>query len=169
MYRIISRKTLPATKKSGSFIIYSMATIKNLRDSWRKLNTNLVILKAVDATQPNYIELQKAQMYAGKTVTGETIAQAGHPYGSRAYATEKHSMNPLPGEGNPDLRLTGGYYDGIKTDVEGDKIEVSSTDEKWPELDKIYPYSLAGLGGKYKSEYLVILQPTIVKFVKNAL
>lgn len=148
-----------------------MATHKNLLDSWRRVTAQMpqIILKGIEATQPNYIELQKAQMYAGKTVTGQTIAKAGHPYQSLEYAIEKHSMNPLPGEGNPDLHLTGAYYDGISTEVDDQKIKVYSTDEKGPELDLIYPDSLAGLGGKYKAEYLVILQPTIVKFVKNAL
>lgn len=145
-----------------------MATIKNLLDSWQKLPLNKVITDSFEATQRNYIELQKAQLYVGQRVQGDLIGDY-QPYQSENYSIKKHAMNPAPGEGNPDLHLHGGYYDGIKTDVTDDKIHIESTDEKWPNLDKRYPGSLSGLNENFKPKYLPLVQKVIIKKVKSEL
>lgn len=145
-----------------------MATIKNLLDSWQKLPLNKVITDSFEATQRNYIELQKAQLYVGQRVDGEQIG-VRQPYARPGYAQKKHDMNPSAGYGNPDLHLHGGYYDGIKTDVTDDKIHIESTDEKWPDLDAVYPGTLAGLNENFKPKYLPLVQKVIIKKVKSEL
>jgi hypothetical protein len=78
-------------------------------------------------------------------------------------------MNQTAGLGNPDLHLKGGYYDGIKTDVVTDRIHIESTDEKWPDLDVLYPGTLAGLNENFKPQYLPLVQKVIIKKVKSEL
>ena len=93
-----------------------MATIKQLRDSYRKIKVQEQVQQALRVTQRSYIALLKAQLYAGFNVYGRKMGE--EPYGAYvlpAYAIEKERMNPLPGLGNPDLFLTGAFYDGIKT------------------------------------------------------
>lgn len=145
-----------------------MATIKQLLDRWQNLRVQPLISNAIERTQANFIELQKAQLYAGKTVTGAAIGEK-HPYRSHEYAIFKHEMNPAPGIGNPDLFLTGSTYDGLDTEVGDEAITVFSNDEKGPELDAAYPGAIAGLGGIYLEEYQKVLQPAIVKQIKNEL
>lgn len=145
-----------------------MATIKNLRDKWKAIKTGEIIHIALEATQPAYVELQKAQMHAGKTVDGSKIG-AQRPYASKDYANQKNKQNPLPGIGNPDLYLHGDFYDGIKTTVGDQAISLESTDDKGELLDEKYPGALAGLGGEYKEKYQELLQKTIVKYTNNGL
>lgn len=145
-----------------------MATIKNLRDNWAKLNTNKAIQASLQLTQANYIALQKSQLYAGFNVAGIKIGDLT-PYASPAYAIDKANRNSLPGLGNPDLYDTSDFYDGIQTEVGDEAIRVFSTDYKDPSLEKKYPGALAGIGGPFLIEYKKVLQPTLIKLIKSAL
>lgn len=145
-----------------------MATIKNLRDSWAKLDTNKAVQASLERTQANFIELQKSQLYAGFNVAGIKLGDLT-PYASAAYATDKANRNALPGLGNPDLYDEGNFYDGITTEVGDQAIKVLSTDSKDPALEKKYPGALAGLGGPFLVEYKKVLQPTLIKQINAAL
>lgn len=141
-----------------------MATIKNLRDSWARLNMPAVIKKSLETTQRDYLGQQKAQLHAGFGVDGKKIGET-HPYASVVYAKDKNQQNPLPGPGNPDLYLTGALYEGMKTTVGDTAIAVESTDEKFEDLEAGYPTAMAGLGGDYKRNYQTFLQTIIIKNV----
>lgn len=145
-----------------------MATIKNLRDKWKKLSIDKTLQTSLRQTQANFIELQKSQLYAGFNVAGIKIGDLT-PYKSPAYAIEKANRNALPGLGNPDLYDTGSFYDGITTEVGDNAIAVFSTDSKDPDLERKYKGALAGLGGPFMAEYIKVLQPTMIKNIKNAL
>lgn len=143
-------------------------TIKNLKDSWQRLKINQVIQESIIATTDNFVELQKAQLYAGFAVTGIKIGDL-RPYASPAYAFDKANRNPQPGLGNPDLFDKGDFYDGIDIAVGDNAIKVFSTDSKDGKLEKKYPGALAGVGGPFLEEYINVLQPTIIKRIKNEL
>lgn len=123
---------------------------------------------AFEATMPNFVELQKNQLYHGLNQDGSKIGEE-RPYRSRQYAKEKHAMNPLPGEGNPDLFLTGETYEGLKADVGDKAISIMSTDEKFEGLQGYYVKAFAGLGGLYLAEYQKVLQLVIIKRFRNEL
>lgn len=127
-----------------------------------------LIQKSLESTQLPFIELQKSQLYAGFTVSGIKIGDVT-PYANAEYAIDKANRNPLPGLGNPDLYDQGNFYDGIDTEIGDDAINVFSNDSKDPDLEKKYPGALAGLGGPFLEEYIVVLQPTLIKNIKNEL
>lgn len=145
-----------------------MATIKNLRDAWRNLDTNKAVQASLERTQANFIEIQKSQLYAGFNVAGIKLGDLT-PYASAAYAIDKANRNSLPGLGNPDLYDTGSFYEGITTEVGDDAIKVLSTDSKDPALEKKYPGAVAGLGGPFMVEYIKVLQPTLIKTINASL
>lgn len=145
-----------------------MATIKNLRDKWKALKIRAIISQSIEATQSSYIELQKAQLYAGYNQDGSKIGD-DNPYRSEAYAEIKEQKNPLPGFGNPDLFLTGATYEGIEVTITDKAIKIESRDIKFKKLDTKYQHAFTGLGGKYKENYLQFLQTIIIKNTNNAL
>lgn len=119
-----------------------------------------VIQTAVSNTLDDLNEENKKQLFEGYDKTGEKITRK---YRNNKYARVKNEMNPLPGLGVPDLKLTGAYYRGRKATLSGDVITVTSSDEKAEELEAKYP-DINGLGGQFKKEYQVnSLSPEINK------
>lgn len=145
-----------------------MATIKNLRDKWKALPIRQVIQQSIETTQGSFIELQKAQLHAGFNEDGSKIGD-DTPYASELYAEKKEQQNPLPGFGNPDLFLTGKTYDGIELEIDDNAININSRDPKFAKLNAKYPFAFAGVGGKYKENYLSFLQTIIIKNTIKAL
>ena len=129
---------------------------------------NKAVQATLERTQPNFIEIQKSQLYAGFNVAGIKIGDLT-PYASPAYAIDKANRNSLPGLGNPDLYDTGSFYDGITTEVGDQAIKVLSTDSKDPALEAKYPGALAGIGGPFLAEYVKVAQPTLIKLINAAL
>lgn len=145
-----------------------MATIKNLRDSWLNLDTNKAVQTSLERTQGNFVEIQRQQLFAGFNVAGIKLGDL-KPYISAAYAIDKANRNALPGLGNPDLYDTGAFYEGIKVEIGSNALKVWSTDSKDEELESKYEGALAGLGGPFLIEYLKVLQPTLIKQIKQVL
>lgn len=145
-----------------------MATIKNLLDSWKRLQLNKTVQTSLQSTQRSYIELQKTQLYAGFNVSGIKLGDLT-PYASAAYAIDKANRNALPGLGNPDLYDKGDFYEGIDTEIGDDALRVFSNDSKDPALEKKYPGALAGLGGPFMVSYIEVLRPALIKNIKNEL
>lgn len=127
-----------------------------------------MIQLSIQTTQSSFIELQKAQLHAGFNSDGSKIGDS-QPYASEVYAEKKEQQNPLPGFGNPDLFLTGSTYDGIELKIDANKITILSRDSKFNKLNKRYDFAFAGLGGKYKANYLEFLQTVIIKNTQKEL
>jgi hypothetical protein len=89
-------------------------------------------------------------MHKGLNAHGEPLGQ----YQNEVYAEMKHSMNPLPGFGVPDLRLTGAFYRATSVTVSGQSVITNSSDSKSAELQAKYGKEIFGLNGVYKREYL---------------
>ncbi len=76
-------------------------------------------------------------------------------------------MNPLPGEGVPDLFLTGEFQRQMDVEISGNVIDVISKDEKGPELEDKYQ-DIFGLGTNYKAKWLdTNLGPTVRKKIST--
>lgn len=125
-----------------------MLTISGLLRKVRAFNTNAAIDTAMEQATPFIKNELRKQLYAGYNGDGELIGET-RPYQNVVYAEVKHRMNPEPGEGNPDLYVTGQFYGGVKVEYEGNNIMSTSTDEKAPELMEKYPGALR-LGGPFK-------------------
>lgn len=118
---------------------------------------------AVSETKETITDIQKEQMYHGLNAEGKRIGR----YRTMKYALAKNSMNPLPGLGIPDLKLTGAFYAGFKTEVDPEVFRTFSTDIKNEALTEKYdPF---GLDQESKAEYGGKLKPVLVKNVKEKL
>lgn len=78
-------------------------------------------------------ELNTEQLAQGIDETGQQIG-ARLPYRSPTYARYKNMLNPLAGIGNPDLRLTGAYWDSITATVQNKTIQMLALDSKADDL-----------------------------------
>lgn len=150
-----------------------MLTIVSLAKRFESLNTDAIIADSLEETKDSFAELNKQQMRAGKTKTGDKIGSTTNPnnqtsnyYKWKKYAAAKNDMNPLPGLGNPDLFLTGSFYDGIDVEIGSNVFDIISTDEKGPELEDKYP-DILGLGSNFKKEYLDELKPVVMDKISN--
>lgn len=126
-----------------------MLTISSLSEKFKALNTDKVIDESLNETKDEFKAINKSQLKSGFIKTGEKLKPS---YRSKKYALAKNEMNPLPGLGNPDLFLTGAFYEGIDVEVGKDVFDIISKDEKGPELENKYK-DIFGLGGTFKSEY----------------
>jgi len=127
-----------------------MSTIVSLYQRLKNLDTDKVIQTSLEQTKDALADLNIEQMHHGLNSDGEKIGE----YRSEAYAEEKERMNPLPGFGIPDLKLTGAFYRATKVVIGGDNITIDSDDEKSAELQEKYGKEIFGLSGVYKREYL---------------
>lgn len=108
---------------------------------------------------------QVKQMKAGKNADGKIIGK----YKSDKYAAKKHAMNPLPGEGNVDLILTGKFSSEIFAQSDGGVMEIASNDSKSSDLESKYGETIFGLSSKFKETPEAVLQSELTKTIKNEL
>jgi len=124
-------------------------TILGLLNKFETLDTDVVITQAMQATEQDLAEANRDQLFNGFDRDGKRLNR----YRSDVYARKKNSRNPLPGYGNPDLRNTGAFYQGIRVTVNGNTVEVGSSDDKEEQLQVKYG-NIFGLGGPFKDGYL---------------
>lgn len=127
-----------------------MGTINNLRRKFESLDTDTVVRRSLENTTEQLANTQAEQMMRGLDANGNPIGQ----YRSPVYAEVKNRMNPLPGFGVPDLKLTGAFYRGITAKVSGELVITDSTDPKSADLQKKYGKEVFGLDGQYKGEFI---------------
>jgi hypothetical protein len=112
--------------------------------------TDQLITSSLEQTKEQLANLNVEQMHKGLNAQGEPIGQ----YRNEVYAEMKHSMNPQPGFGVPDLRLTGAFYRATSVSVNSQSIVIDSSDSKSADLQAKYGKEIFGLNGVYKREYL---------------
>lgn len=141
-----------------------MLTISTLLNNFRTLNTDTIIRESLEETKPDFIKSNKDQLKGGITNDDKRIAPR---YRSKGYADYKEGLNPLPGNGIPDLFVTGAFYEGIDETVETDSLKIFSTDEKGPQLEEKYK-NIFGLGKNFKNQYLThSLRPTVMSKISD--
>jgi len=161
-----------------------MITIPGLYRSFEKLDTEAVILRAFEQSTEGYIEQQKEQLTLGLNEQGKLIGDTEAPDGTSneykpylieelgiQYAQLKNEMNPEPGYGNPDLKYTGAFYNGIRIEVSADNINIESTDSKNEALQAKYGSQIPifGLGGEQKRAFVKkYLRPAALKQISKA-
>ena len=125
-----------------------MCTIAEMNGRVNELATKLGIIavNVLDDMKSEVVNLQREQMMDGRNKLGEEIGT----YRSIVYADMKHRMNPRPGNGVPDLRLTGAFHDGIKleTSPASKTYVITSTDPKTNALIKKYGSKIFGLDSR---------------------
>lgn len=113
-----------------------MATIGELNDIWQKLDIYKVIGEIIVENKDLIVDLNKEQLLDGFNADGNRLQS----YRNKYYARRKFKQNPKPGEGNPDLFLTGRFFEGFKLELSGDRsFDLFSIDSKYKELTAKYP------------------------------
>jgi hypothetical protein len=115
-----------------------MAGIREVRERLERLKSNLdaIAEQSVYESRDEITHEQQEQLFEGSDSRGKSFKQYYDP----EYARMKNIVNPIPGYGYPDLKLTGAFYEGIYTRVVNGKIVIGSTDSKAAELEKKYKY-----------------------------
>lgn len=140
-----------------------MTTINDIRKRLSAVSIKDESFKSVSDTKSSITDIQKEQLSKGLNAEGKKLRR----YRSRKYAVAKNAINPLPGLGNPDLRLTGSFYAGFKTVVTPETFATTSSDSKNEALTQKYdPF---GLNKESKVEYVKDLRPVFVKKVREKL
>ena len=94
-----------------------MATVEEARDQFINLANNLesVVMEEVTKLEGDMAELNREQLRRGKDATGKDTPQYAKSTGK---------------SGRIKFRETGKYYSGIKAEVKGKSINMTSTDPK---------------------------------------
>lgn len=141
-----------------------MSDISSIIEKLEALDVDQLAEEAMRKSEEALTDLNKKQLYAGFDRDGQRLLQ----YRSPVYSEVKHRMNPLPGEGNPDLYATGSFYRGLYARVNGNTVEIESTDSKNDDLEKKYHEKIKGLGGIFKEEFIEDhLQPNLLSIVSE--
>ena len=113
-----------------------MATIKDLYEAFGAVRLREDLPEIIQGTSKEIEILVKSQLSNGELSTGEKISK---PYASTYYANKKHNLNPSPGYGIPDVKLTGALYDGISVTVTTDEYDIESSVD-YSKADSITQY-----------------------------
>jgi hypothetical protein len=139
-----------------------MATILSMMRKFKELNTDLVVYQAMKEVETDFEDLNKEQLYDGKTKLGTDIRPSyfEDPYfetyqDAAAYSDWKDKITPniRRNPGTPNLYINGYYYESRKVVVLPDVILHTTT---WGEGDEIADKykNINGLGGSYKRIFL---------------
>ena len=129
-----------------------MSTVADLLDVVEKVNLKEVIDQSINDTKEDYIRLNtEQQLFKGLATDGRQLQPL---YKSNSYAKKKNAMNPIPGFGVPDLKLTGSFYANQKLSVQGDEIMLDSDVNHTQYLEKNYGADkIFGLDDENQEEY----------------
>jgi hypothetical protein len=136
-----------------------MRTVNNMIQAQNQIDLPFELEEALVDTQSNYVELQKEQMLHGLNAEGASIGT----YVNAQYASMKNSLNPIPGFGKVDLKLTGQFYQDIYADARSEGIIVDSADQKSESLQQRYGQIIFGLADDRKQEYINELGPVLIQ------
>ena len=92
--------------------------------------------------QDQITQLNKDQLQKGQNKKGQKLSPK---YSRVRYARAKAKVNPLPGFGTPDLKLTGRFYSDFFITAKNKEFTVFSSDEKADVLKSKYGEDIFGL------------------------
>lgn len=142
--------------------------IKQLAVNAKGLDLRALALRIFDGgyIKTAIVDLNLDQLDEGQTATLEKLRPK---YRNVSYALQKQTLNPKPGYGNPDLKVTGDFYEGFKAELRGHILEIYSTDYKAPKLEQKYA-NIYGLTPDNFTELIdQVILPELQKGVLNEL
>ena len=147
---------------------FYLMTISDFNINLKKLSLINSGMEALAKTDDNMRNLQETQLvFTGKGSDGKTLKR----YRNQDYAVYKHGLNPYPGLGVPDLKLTGAFLRNLKVVILTNRqYEIISTDAKYQDLLDKYGDTMLGLNKvsivQYKEQYF---NEALVKILKQKL
>jgi len=109
----------------------------------RQINKGLLQAQAVNENKNLMIELNQEQLLSGIDSKGEKLGER-NPYRWQWYSDLKQRMNPRPGPGNPDLKLTGSFHEAMQVTFDGKQLDLTSFDGKTQDLVSKYGGEIFG-------------------------
>jgi hypothetical protein len=143
---------------AASFYIF-MGKITDYYNKLKSIKTediDKVILKVVDESKNQAIDLNTKQLFSGRDAKEQSLGG----YRNQEYAAFKRSLNPA---GVVDLKLTGAFYDGFFAKTDKFPVTFSSTDEKTGELMQKYGTEIFGLDQNNLEEFRQEIKPEVQK------
>lgn len=126
----------------------------------QQINLQTMTITAVMQQPEEMPTLNREQlMLRGQDSTGNKL----RPYRSMKYARAKNQMNPAPGLGNPDLKLTGAFQRSFFVQASGSKVFLDAHDEKVEKLERKYGDKILGLTDDSMHKYRRQLFPRIME------
>lgn len=110
-----------------------MATMREMMERWQAVNAVEITTEAMGENSDSIAELNKEQLLSGQAMDGSPFYQYKDP----AYAKMKNELNPLPGYGNADFKLTGAFQGGIFLKIVGVDYTLDSADDKTQKLKRL--------------------------------
>jgi hypothetical protein len=141
-----------------------MTTVLDVLDRLVRVDVAKESADSIEATKGKIIELQQDQLKYGLTSKGRQIGKYKDP----RYARKKNAMNPLPGLGYMDWKLTGELYREIVVKVFQGSYFITSTDDKFKSLVQRFGDPM-GLDQISKPEYVEqALRPEFMGRIRKA-
>lgn len=144
-----------------------MATIKAILRKYTtvKSGMNDIIRESFESTKNELADFNRDQLNEGFDSQGNRLKK----YRNKSYAIKKNSINPLPGLGNPDLRLTGSFHKSIFIEVVSDRIKFFASDKKAKMLEQRYGLDLIyGHNLKTRDHFVLkVLRPAFIRLIKD--
>lgn len=141
-----------------------MTTVVDLKNRLSKVDVGFESETAIDATKGDMITKQKDQLLHGLRRDSNKIGK----YKSNSYARKKNSLNPLPGFGNMDWKLTGQLHKEIFVDVRSETFVIDSADDKTGKLIERFSDPF-GLTKENQADYVEeSLRPRFMKQMHEA-
>ncbi len=155
-----------------------MGSILAMKRRFEQLNTDQVIYLSVQETEEDIKDLNREQMYDGKTNEGTDITPSylqdpyfqGDRQRAQAYSDWKDKITPNPrrNPGTPNLFINGYFYSTIDVLVFLDKITFRSRFDDQNEISNKFK-NIYGLGGNIKRIYLDdYLKPILKEKMQDA-
>lgn len=129
----------------------------------KRLDIEQVIDNSLTATAPDYVELQREQMFSGIQSDGDEIQRIGVSY--KGYAPKTIKIKEAKGQPTDriTLRDTQAFQDDIFSEPRQEGLIVGSGDEKSAMLQRDYGNKIFGLASKSKAAYIEKLRPVAVQ------
>lgn len=146
-----------------------MRTINSLLQSVEKLDLPFVTENSLIETAPDYIDLQRAQMFEGILSDGKEIERIGAKY--KGYSPRTVAIKEKKGQPTDRITLkdTGDFYFEIFAEPRSEGIIADSADGKSVKLQEDYGTKIFGLADPSKQVYIDKVRPELVRQVTDQL
>jgi hypothetical protein len=134
-----------------------MSTALDLLGALQKVDIEQIAVKTMEDNSGHYVLLNQGQMLEGKGKDRNIgVYRNFRMPDGKQYRDYKYEKSQLAGKGNVDLKDTGAFYKGMKMTMNGNEINVSSSDSKESELVDKYGGQIYGLNNKNKETFTEI-------------
>lgn len=146
-----------------------MRTINSFLQATEKVDLSLVVEVSLTETAPDYVDLQRSQLFSGIQSDGNKIQRIGAKYKGYAPMTIREKEK----KGQPTDRITlkdkGDFYFEAYADARSEGIIADSADSKSLKLQEDYGTKIFGLADPSKQLYIDKVRPALIDLLTQDL